>query len=90
MCRVGDHIALGAILSVLQVLIPPGLVGARGPLVRFRPCLMIAFRRAVRVHVDIRMILSGTGLDADEERRFVRQDSFCQAARSKVYQNHVI
>ena len=28
MCRVGDHLALGAILSVLHVLIPPGLVGA--------------------------------------------------------------
>jgi hypothetical protein len=55
----------------------------------FNRCLMIAFRRAVQVHVDIRMILSGTGQDADGERRLVGQDSFCQAARSKVYQDHV-
>ena len=58
-------------------------------LVRFNRCLMIAFRRAVWVRLDIRLILSGTGQDADDPRRLVGQDSFRQAARSKVYQDHV-
>ena len=42
------------------------------------------------MRLEIRLILSGTGQDADEPRRLVGQNSFCRAARSKVYQgDHV-
>ena len=87
---VRNRTRLGAVLSCGGACTGPEVVEGSRTSWRAHPRLKIALRPALGARREIRVILSGSGPDADGPRRLLGQDSSCRAARSKGYQDQVI